>query len=152
MQYRRHFLFLACCFATLLAHAETAAEADATSPPPASVAAESATGPAAESAAEPATAPATNPANPAADAATNRAAADSLKLEKSLQSLNWPQFRSVVEAVPKLKADVDAYGELGWQYVQMNYKNYRWRKSINRLSDEQRQQLAALIQDARHKQ
>jgi hypothetical protein len=147
MQYRRHyFLFLACCFVTFLVRAETTTEADA-APPPANVAADSATAPTAE----PATASTTNSENPAADAAANRAAADSLKLEKSLQSLNWPQFRSVVEAVPKLKADVDAYGDLGWQYVQMNYKNYRWRKSINRLSDEQRQQLAALIQDARHK-
>lgn len=74
---------------------------------------------------------------------------DSKSLEKSLQSLSWPQFKSVVEAVPKLKADVDAYGEFGWQYVQMNYQTYRWKKSIDKLSGEQKQQLAALIRSAR---
>ena len=53
--------------------------------------------------------------------------------------------------MPKLKADVDAYGEFGWQYVQMNYQNYRWKKSIDKLSGEQKQELAALIRSARRK-
>ncbi|MGE5385095.1 MAG: hypothetical protein ACM3SV_04320 [Betaproteobacteria bacterium] len=76
------------------------------------------------------------------------AASDSVKLEKALQRLDWPQFKSVVEAVPQLKSQVDAYGKLGWQYVQANYKTYGWRKSINKLDDEQKQQLRELIHKA----
>lgn len=87
----------------------------------------------------------------AAAPTTSASVPDSKSLEKSLQALSWPQFKAVVEAVPKLKADVDAYGEFGWQYVQMNYQNYRWKKSIDKLSDEQKQQLATLIQSARRK-
>jgi hypothetical protein len=74
-------------------------------------------------------------------------APDSKQLETDLQQLNWKQFKSVVEAVPKLKADVDAYGEFGWQYVQMNYKTYKWKKSIDRLDDGQKHQLAGLIRN-----
>ncbi len=33
---------------------------------------------------------------------------DSLKLEKELQNLSWPRFRSVVESIPRLKAEVDS--------------------------------------------
>ena len=76
-------------------------------------------------------------------------ALDSGQLEAGLQQLNWKQFKSVVEAVPKLKADVDAYGQFGWQYVQMNYKTYKWKKSIDRLDGEQKHQLAELIQTAK---
>jgi hypothetical protein len=76
-------------------------------------------------------------------------ATDSAKLEKELQSLNWGQFRSVVEAVPKLKADVDAYGPLGWEYVKMHYTSYGWKKNIDRLDVEQKQHLAALIESAK---
>ena len=74
---------------------------------------------------------------------------DSSQMEKGLQHLNWKQFRSVIEAVPKLKADVDAYGPLGWQYVQANYTAYGWKKSIDRLDDNQKHQLAELIQIAK---
>lgn len=70
---------------------------------------------------------------------------ESGRLEKELQQLEWPQFRAVVEAVPKLKADVDAYGPLGWQYVQARYRTYRWKKNIDKLDPEQREQLAELI-------
>lgn len=76
-------------------------------------------------------------------------APDSKQMETDLQQLNWDQFKSVIEAVPKMKADVDAYGQLGWQYVQMNYKTYKWKKSIDRLGDGQKHQLAELIYNAR---
>lgn len=71
------------------------------------------------------------------------------QLEKELQSLDWKQFKAVISAIPKLKADVDAYGPMGWQYVQANYKTYRWRKSINKLDASQKVQLAQLIQKSR---
>lgn len=73
----------------------------------------------------------------------------SSQMEKDLQQLNWKQFRSVIESVPKLKADVDAYGPLGWQYVQANYTSYGWKKNIDRLDDAQKKQLADLIQAAK---
>lgn len=74
---------------------------------------------------------------------------DSLQMEKELQHLRWNQFRSVIESVPKMKADVDAYGPLGWQYVHSHYETYGWKKSIDRLDDEQKQHLAELIQIAK---
>lgn len=77
------------------------------------------------------------------------AAPDSTKLEKDLQSLSWPQFRAVIQAVPQLKAGIDAYGAFGWQYVQAGYKTYRWRKSIDKLDAAQRRQLADLIAQAK---
>lgn len=76
---------------------------------------------------------------------------DSEQLEKQLQDLNWRQFRSVITAIPKLKADVDAYGPMGWQYVQANYKTYHWRKSIKKLDDTQKVQLAQLIQKSKNR-
>lgn len=75
--------------------------------------------------------------------------ADNEQLEKALQSLPWEQFRSVVEAIPKLKADVDAYGPLGWQYVQANYRTYPWRKNIRKLHEPQKKRLGELIDQAR---
>lgn len=74
---------------------------------------------------------------------------DSEQLEQGLQSLSWPQFKAVVQAIPKLKADVDAYGPLGWQYVQANYKTYHWRKNINKLHPDQKLHLDNLIREAR---
>lgn len=74
---------------------------------------------------------------------------DSIELEKSLQSLTWPQFRAVLEAVPKLKRSVDAYGVFGWEYAKANYRTYRWRKSIDRMDDEKKIGLADLIARAR---
>jgi hypothetical protein len=73
------------------------------------------------------------------------ASAENEQLEKALQGLNWDQFKAVVEAIPKLKADVDAYGPLGWQYVQANYRNYPWRKNIRKLQEPQKKRLAELI-------
>lgn len=80
---------------------------------------------------------------------TNSGVPASSQMEKDLQHLNWKQFRSVVEAVPKLKADVEAYGPLGWQYVQANYANYGWKKNIDKLDDTQKKQLAELIKTAK---
>jgi hypothetical protein len=71
------------------------------------------------------------------------------QLEQELQNLDWKQFKAVISAIPKLKADVDAYGPMGWQYVQANYKTYRWRKSINKLDATQKVQLAELIQKSK---
>lgn len=80
--------------------------------------------------------------------AASASAIDSAQLEKALQNLAWPQFKSVVEAIPKLKADVDAYGPMGWQFVEANYRTYGWKKNIDKLDEEQQRQLAALIQSA----
>lgn len=81
-----------------------------------------------------------------ASAAVRADAPSSLQLERELQRLNWDQFRTVIRAVPKLKADVDAYGPLGWQYVHENYKTYGWKRNIDKLDDERKRQLAELIQ------
>ena len=70
---------------------------------------------------------------------------DSAKLEKDLQRLPWRQFRAVVESVPKLKSAVDAYGPVGWQFVQANYRNYGWKKNIDHLDAGQKKQLADKI-------
>ena len=72
-------------------------------------------------------------------------APDSRQMENNLQHLSWKQFRSIIVSVPKMKADVDAFGPIGWQYVQANYKTYSWRKSIDRLDDIQKKHLAELI-------
>ena len=74
---------------------------------------------------------------------------DSRQLEKELQSLNWKQFKSVVEAIPPIKAEVDKYGPLGWQYVQQHYRTYAWRGVIDRLDVSQKHELARLITRAR---
>ncbi len=74
---------------------------------------------------------------------------DSKTMEGDLQRLPWKQFRSVVEAVPKLKADVEAYGTFGWKYVMANYTTYGWKKNIDKLDDVQKKQLATLIQKAK---
>lgn len=71
---------------------------------------------------------------------------DSRQMEKDLQHLPWQQFRSIIESVPKMKADVEAYGQFGWSYVQANYTTYGWKKNIDRLDDAQKKQLSELIQ------
>jgi hypothetical protein len=71
---------------------------------------------------------------------------DSKRLEGQLQGMSWEQFRSVIEAIPKLKADVDAYGPAGWEYVKGKYKTYGWRKNIDKLDEEEKRRLAALIE------
>ena len=92
---------------------------------------------------------------PAASTTAPRASArsrepDSAQMEKDLQRLPWTKFRAIIESVPKLKADVDAYGPLGWQYVQANYARYGWRKNIDKLDAVQKKQLAGLIQKAKN--
>ena len=86
-----------------------------------------------------------------ASVAQNRALVvpDSKQLEKELQALPWPQFRKVIESIPKLKADVEAYGSAGWQFVKAKYSTHAWKKNIDRLDDEEKRQLARLIQDVR---
>jgi len=79
----------------------------------------------------------------------NKTALNSEQLERSLQQLDWPKFKSVIEAIPKLKADVDAYGALGWQIVRGNYQSYSWRKNIDKLDEAQKAQLAALIEKSK---
>ncbi len=86
------------------------------------------------------------PPTPAQDPAT---VPTSEALEKSLQSLTWPQFRFVVNAVPKLKTRVDAYGKAGWQYVRSHYQTYAWKKSIAKFSPQEKKQLADLIRQAK---
>lgn len=76
-------------------------------------------------------------------------APDPVTLEKQLQQLNWDQFRRVVENIPRIKADVDKYGPLGWQYVKLNYRNYPWQKQLVKLDDSQRIKLAKLIAEAK---
>ena len=74
---------------------------------------------------------------------------DSKQIESDLQSLPWKQFRSVIESVPKLKADVEAYGPAGWKYVEARYKTYGWKKGIDKLDDDEKQRLADLIKLAK---
>lgn len=91
-------------------------------------------------------------ATPAPDADTVAPAGSALHpetLERELQSLDWKQFRQVVESSAKLKADVDAYGPLGWQYVRKHYQSYGWRKSVRKLDEAQRQRLADSIAEAK---
>ena len=85
----------------------------------------------------------------AARGAVPSAEVDSATMERELQRLPWSQFRSIVEAVPKLKAGIDAYGPAGWQFVQANYRNYGWKKNIDRLDEGQKKQLAELIRRAK---
>lgn len=81
-------------------------------------------------------------------AAATSAAPDSQKIASDLQRMSWEQFRSVIEAVPKMKADVEAYGPPGWKYVEAHYKTNDWKKAIDKLDDAQRQHLAELVQAA----
>lgn len=76
-------------------------------------------------------------------------AADAGKMEKDLQQLPWKRFRSVVEAVPKMKASIEAFGPIGWQFVQANYTTYGWKRNIDKLDDAQKRRLAELIQTAK---
>lgn len=74
---------------------------------------------------------------------------DSRTLERKLQELDWQQFRWVIEAIPKLKAEVEAYGPAGWEYVKGKYRTHEWRKSIAKLDDDEKRRLAGLIDSAR---
>jgi hypothetical protein len=74
---------------------------------------------------------------------------DSRQLESQLQALNWEQFRSVIEAEPKLNASVEAFGPAGWQYVKANYRTYKWRRQIDKLDPQQKLRLDELIKASR---
>lgn len=74
---------------------------------------------------------------------------DSRQLEKELQSLSWGQFKSVIEAIPEIRREVEKYGPLGWEYVKTHYRSYGWKKNIDRLDSNEKQRLAQLIQRAR---
>jgi hypothetical protein len=87
--------------------------------------------------------------SPATPTATPAPLPDSPRLERELQHLPWPQFKAVIEAVPRLKADVDAYGPLGWQYIKGRYSTYAWRKNIDRLDPAQKRQLDELVHAAK---
>jgi hypothetical protein len=84
-----------------------------------------------------------------ATAARKTVVPDSKQLEKDLQLLNWKQFRWVIESVPRLKAGVEAYGPMGWKYVQAKYPTYPWRNSIDKLDASEKGQLVDLILRAR---
>ena len=73
---------------------------------------------------------------------------DSQQMSDALRKLPWASFRSIIEAVPKLSAGVDAYGPAGWEFVRENYKAYNWKKKIDKLDAAQKQQLAELIRKA----
>jgi len=73
---------------------------------------------------------------------------DSQQMSKDLQSLPWKPFKAIIEAVPKMASGVDAYGPLGWQFVQENYTTYNWKKKIDKLDPTQKKQLAELIRKA----
>jgi hypothetical protein len=73
----------------------------------------------------------------------------SKRLEKELQSLDWPQFQTVLAGIPKLKAQVDAYGPLGWKYVEQNYRSYGWKKNIDKLDASQKVELFERIRRAK---
>lgn len=91
-----------------------------------------------------------SPAAPPLEAPAPAAAiADAKRIERDLQGLEWKQFRAVIESIPGMKADVDAYGVLGWSYVQANYRSYAWQKNIDRLDETQRTQLVELIRAAK---
>jgi hypothetical protein len=86
---------------------------------------------------------------PAAAAVAAASAPDTAQMERDLQRLDWKQFRSVVEAIPKLRADVERYGPAGWEIVRANYRIYHWKKNIDRLDATQKQELAGLIAQAK---
>ena len=93
---------------------------------------------------------ATTAASASASATTTAAAVlpDSAQIEKDLQRLPWPRFRTVIEAIPKMKAEVDAYGPMGWDYVRAHYRTHHWKKNVDRLDAAQRRQLVDLIRNA----
>lgn len=76
-------------------------------------------------------------------------APDSARMEKDLQRLSWDQFKSVISAVPTLKADVEAYGPAGWNFVKTRYKTHAWKKNIDKLDAEQKRRLHELIERSR---
>lgn len=73
---------------------------------------------------------------------------DSARMQKDLQRLQWSQFKAVISAVPKMKADVESYGPMGWQFVKTHYRTYAWKKNIDKLDPHQQRQLQELIRKA----
>lgn len=71
---------------------------------------------------------------------------DTRAMQNDLQRLPWPKFRSIIESIPKLRAEVDAFGPAGWEFVKSNYRRYPWKKSLDRLSIDQKRQLSAMIE------
>ena len=89
------------------------------------------------------------PADTRGTTSAEATASDSSQMETDLQQLPWEQFRFIIEAVPKLKAAVEAQGPIGWQLVQANYTTYGWRRNIDKLDESQRRLLAGLIESAK---
>ena len=87
-------------------------------------------------------------AAPPAEAPAMNCAPDSKQIETELQHLRWKQFRSIVESIASLKSGIDAYGPIGWQFVQANYTTYPWKKNIDKLDAQQKKRLIELIQNA----
>lgn len=81
--------------------------------------------------------------------AVDASAADARQIEKDLQGLPWNQFRSVIESVPKMKADVEAHGPIGWKYLQASYKTHAWKKNVDKLDAAQKKRLVELIEAAK---
>jgi hypothetical protein len=48
-----------------------------------------------------------------------------------------------------MRAQVEAYGTIGWQIVQANYTRYHWQKNIDKLDEVQKKQLVELIRAAK---
>ncbi len=96
-----------------------------------------------------ATVPGQTPERAAAAQPAKGALPNSLQIEKDLQRLSWNQFRFVIESIPELRAEVDAYGPFGWQYVQSKYPTHGWRKNVDRLDPAEKRRLVKLIQVAR---
>ncbi len=84
-----------------------------------------------------------------ASMAAAAATPDSRQLERELQSLNWGQFKAVIEAIPEIRREVEKYGPMGWEYVRTNYRSHGWKKNIDRLDTGEKQRLAQLIQRTR---
>lgn len=86
---------------------------------------------------------------PSVAAAGKNVQPDSVQMERDLQRMDWKRFRAVIEAIPKLREDVEAYGEAGWTYVRSRYATYPWKKKIDKLDPDQQRQLADLIRRAK---
>lgn len=87
--------------------------------------------------------------SPPAKPAAPQSVPDSRQMERELQGMTWPQFRSVIEAIPEIKAEIEARGSAGWLFVQANYRRHGWKKHIDRLDAGQKRQLAELIARAK---
>lgn len=89
------------------------------------------------------------PGGPPGAVAAKGGAPDSKQIERDLQRLSWRQFRFVIESVPEMKADVEAYGPVGWKFVESRYATHGWKKSVDKLDAAEKQRLVELIRAAR---